>query len=1718
MADQEEQKREEEERSLWANAVKLALENVPKAKKPATALTTLIGEALENKSDIKKWDAKRKEIEEWKDKRLHATPKELRRMSVNTSVSDTASLASSGGIPGAPVMNRLLTLCFRGEWNSVEQMLRSMEKGDPDICKADEDTEVTPLMLAAKDNKFFSVEKLLELGASVNDKSKDGKAAIHFAAASAKEDVIKLLVQKKADATTPGGPKKQLPLHIAALRSTGGVGVIQLLLRVSGKEARLARDTDGILPIFLAIDGGNTGICKELLLHHKDEQLKARRGESGDTLLHLACRKKDMDLIKLFIENGAHVDTLNEDGHTPLHLAASLGDEQIVKYFYQMKANPNIYDKLDRSPLHIAAELGHTAVVEILIDKFKASVAARTKDGSTLMHIASQCGHPETALMFLKKGVPLHMPNKSGAVCLHAAAKRGHTAVVKSLLQKGAMVDARTKENYTALHVAVQHCKPLVVQTLLGYGAQVQLQGGTAMETPLHIAARIKEGEKVAEMLLKSGADVNAVMANGETAMHIAARFGQLKMIQALLEEGADPIYQSKNGENPLHIAVRHCHYVIVKELLTFLRIENNRADAVMVVNTQSNEGETPLHYAAEITKEMAHYNGEDVDIVKILLEYEADTYVSTKLTQETPLHYCARSGNTHILLEMVKYLGQDSQLALNKQSKNGWSPLLVASEQGHVDIVKILLSYNARVDVFDEHGKAALHLASENGHKEVADVLLWHKAFVNAKSKIGLTPLHLAARSGHNDLVELLIHTHNASIDALSLAKKTPLHMAAQFGQLKVCETLLQLKADSNATDNHGQTPLHLAAENDHAEIVKLFLQHKPDLVTMANVDGSTCAHIAAAKGSVAVTKELLRFNKAGVCSARNKTNDSTALHLAAEGGHTEVVSVLLDAGASPNEENADGMTAIHLAAKSGHVKVLDALKNRIDFKSPSRMTGLGALHISAQYGQVDFVRELLQKVPATTKSESPSGAVNKDLPLSDSGLTPLHLASFSGHEGVVRLLLNSPNVQPDAPTYNTGIIPLHLAAQSGHLAVAGLLLSKSTNQLHIKDKKGRTCLHIAAANGHYEMVALLLGQGSDINTCDKSGLTALHYASKVGFLKVVKLLVESGASPKFESKDGKVPICYAATAQHYDVLSYLMKKDLNSQNLMDDKKFIFDLMVCGRYTQNISIQEFVLRSPSPIEIAVRLSQIFVQLSTKEKERTKDILAAAAFCEEIAVDLLSVSTSLKGPSQLLRSTDNRGMPFLDVLIECEQKEVVSHPSVQRYLSVIWMGGLDWASWRIILLFFTFIFLPPVWIVFSLPLKQRFNRLPIIKYMSYLVSHIFLIVLLVLTTVYTGYIEDFIANPSFIPRWHEWLLLAWFSGLLMSEITNPGDRQGLGWIRVIILIIAAIGCTVHLGIIAPDKKTKQEVFYARNQLYAWCLLLSFAQLLEFLSVHHLFGPWGIIIRDLMMDLVKFMVILCIFLFGFMLHLAAVYQPVYEEEPDSEYGAVTDARNVLDTLEILFFSVFGLVEPDSLPPVTRNPSFTLTLTKIVFGTYLIVTLIVLINLLIAMMSDTYQRIQAQSDTEWKFARAKLIRKMNKTFATPAPLNLFTKVITYGKLMIKHRGKICGPQAQAHFQEEEHEFDDTMSDTRSMDDHHQGQSSGGIGGFFRKVRRNPQVAPDRAFIQVQNSGPKRIEDVIDWQMVVRRYRAIKGFEEEDQRTNDNDDAEEQLSNSK
>ncbi|XP_045495167.1 serine/threonine-protein phosphatase 6 regulatory ankyrin repeat subunit B [Colias croceus] len=1640
----------------------------------------------------------------------------------------------SAGVNMREAAAKILVLAQKGEWPAVEQTLKALEKlvaaGGEDTVSVpmagivDPTTGMTPLMYAVKDNRTLFVERLIELGSDVGARNNDNYNVLHISAMYSREDIVKLLLSKRGvDPFATGGSRQQTAVHLVSSRQTGtATSILRALLTAAGKDIRLRPDGRGKVPLLLAVEAGNQSMVRELLSAQTAEQLKAST-PAGDTALHLAARRKDVDMARILVDYGAAVDAVNGSGQTALHIAAAEGDEPLVKYFYGVRANAAIADNEDRTPMHLAAENGHAAIIELLADKFKASIFERTKDGSTLMHIASLNGHADCAMMLFKKGVYLHMPNKDGARSIHTAARYGHVGIINTLLQKGESVDVTTNDNYTALHIAVESCKPAVVETLLGYGADVHIRGGKQRETPLHIAARIPDGDKCALMLLKSGAGPNKATEDGMTPVHVAARFGNLAALLLLLDDGGDPLRKTKTGETPLHMACRSCKPDIVRHLIEFVKERKGEKVATLYIDSVDEDGASALHFAGQITKEEVKVPSADREVVKYLMQNGADVSLQTKHNQETAFHFCAIAGNNDVLTEMITDMSTaDVSRALNKQNSIGWTPLLIACNRGHMELVNTLLSNHARVDVFDVEGRSALHLAAEHGYLQVCDALLTNKAFINSKARNGRTALHLAAMNGFAHLVKFLIRDHNAVIDVLTLKKQTPLHLAAASGQMEVCKLLLELGANIDATDELGQKPIHAAAQNNYSEVVQLFLQQHPNLVMATTKDGNTCAHIAAIQGSVKVIEELMKFDRTGVISARNKLNDSTPLQLAAEGGHADVVRVLVRAGASCTDENRAGLTAVHLAAEHGHTNVLDVMRSTNTLRISSKKLGLTPLHIAAYYGQAETVRELLSHVPGTVKSDAPTGVSLVPILGAESGLTPLHLAAYNGNENVVRLLLNSAGVQVDAATNENGYNPLHLACFGGHMSIVGLLLSRSAELLQSTDRHGKTGLHIASTHGHYQMVEVLLGQGAEINATDKNGWTPLHCAAKAGHLNVVKLLCESGASPKSETNLNCAPIWFAASENHNDVLEYLLHKEHDTQSLMDDKKFIYNLMVCSKNHNNIPIEEFVLVSPAPVDTAAKLSNLYVNLSTKEKERAKDLIAAGKQCEAMATELLALAAGADSAGHILTATDNRNIEFLDVLIENEQKEVIAHTVVQRYLQELWRGSLKWTGIKIMFLFFIFIICPPVWLVFSLPLGHKYNKIPIIKFMSYLTSHIYLMVLLALVAITPIYNSIF--RESLVPRWYEWILLIWLSGLLLFELTNPSDKSGLGWIKIAVLLLGMVGVATHVvGWIFVLPKYWPTLMYCRNQCFALSFLLACVQILDFLSFHHLFGPWAIIIGDLMKDLGRFLAVLAIFVFGFSMHIVALNQPFrnINKPEDNKYARTARRKlfsdvtmNPVFSFELLFFAVFGQTTTEQTR-VHRNdsntqPQWTNYLFKIVFGIYMLVSVVVLINLLIAMMSDTYQRIQAQSDIEWKYGLSKLIRNMHRTNTAPSPLNLVTTWLMW--LIHRCRNRLTKKKRPSLVHMIGLQRQDQMS----------ARSKAGA-KWLSKVKRGQVVPKDSTRLSVVHLSPlgsqlsfnnmTRIENVVDWEIIAKKYRALTRDEPEELLTKDteNDTAE-------
>ncbi|XP_026686120.1 uncharacterized protein LOC103518553, partial [Diaphorina citri] len=449
---------------------------------------------------------------------------------------------------------------------------------------------------------------------------------------------------------------------------------------------------------------------------------------------------------------------------------------------------------------------------------------------------------------------------------------------------------------------------------------------------------------------------------------------------------------------------------------------------------------------------------------------------------------------------------------------------------------------------------------------------------------------------------------------------------------------------------------------------------------------------------------------------------------------------------------------------------------------------------------------------------------------------------------------------------------------------------------------------------------------------------------------------------------------------------------------------------------------------------------------------------------------------------------------------------------------------------------------------------------PIIKFMSYLTSHMYLMFLLMLVGITPIYP---VVRPNLVPYWYEWTLLVWLSGLLLFELTNPSDKSGLGWVKLAVLLFGIFGVALHLlglsGLI--DKSNWGTLMYLRNQMFAISFLLACVQILDFLSFHHLFGPWAIIIGDLMKDLARFLAVLGIFVFGFSMHIVALNQPFKQDwYPEKNYGDPELFSEVTmmpwKAFELLFFAIFGQTDTASLQvhkikpeqircpviptvpllsttavaplgsakEVTTNmtttttpapifepgqPEWTEKMFVVAFGIYQIVAVIVLINLLIAMMSDTYQRIQAQSDIEWKYGLAKLIRNMHRTTTTPSPLNLVTSWLMYLIQLCRQK------MNQSNKRPSLVRLMGLQSKSRSSARTKMGAK------WLSKVKKG-QVAPKESVtLSVMHLSPlgsqlsftnaaTRIENIADWEAIAKRYRALMGELEEHHRDNGTDDS--------
>ena len=453
--------------------------------------------------------------------------------------------------------------------------------------------------------------------------------------------------------------------------------------------------------------------------------------------------------------------------------------------------------------------------------------------------------------------------------------------------------------------------------------------------------------------MIAEKADVNAIGADGTTAVMFAAHRGQLDVVQALIKAGANVKLKNQFGTSAISEASIIGSAPIIDALL------KAGADA----NTKNPEGETPIMEAAR---------SGNVEAAKRLLDAGADVNSKESWGGQSAIMWAAAQSQA----EMIKLLasrGADvnahgavrqwerktmSEPRPKDLNKGGFTALIYAAREGCVECAKNLIAAKADPDLQDPDGMTALTMALFNQHFNVAAYLIKAGADLDRWDLFGRSPIYMAAdvstlpEMGNGAMVVI---PSEDPISALDVAKMLLDAGANPNTQLKRRPPYRNVPQDrgGDAMLAQGATAMLRAARAGDAKFVELLIQHKA-LVDLPNGTGITPLMAAAGldygnrvtRGRERTNEGLIATMKALIgaganVNARNLTEPragaggrggggrggggqmpsagavphQTALHGAASHGFTPLVEFLAANGADLNLKDADGRTALDLA-----------------------------------------------------------------------------------------------------------------------------------------------------------------------------------------------------------------------------------------------------------------------------------------------------------------------------------------------------------------------------------------------------------------------------------------------------------------------------------------------------------------------------------------------------------------------------------------------------------------------------------------------------------------------------------------------------------------------------------------------------------------------------------------------------------------------------------
>ena len=541
-------------------------------------------------------------------------------------------------------------------------------------------------------------------------------------------------------------------------------------------------------PLHAAASTGNLEAAKDYLNQSSNvkEDLEARN-HNLETPLFIASEEGHLKVVQLLLEQGANIEAETSiPGYTSLHIACHEGHIDVVEHLLKCSANKEAkIEATHETPLHFALKQNKTDIVLKLIE-YGANVNAVLKNHTTTLHIASF----KNNLTVVNKLLELKI-NTEGktleeeATALHFAARDGYTNVVEALLNAGANPNSKNSTSITPFQLAISSGHNDVFEILLEHFQLVKDPRTWLGATWLQYAVMCGQSFFVSLLLQPHyGQDVNATFQSGFTALHIAAELGNEDIFGKLIRKKADVIAISSKGTILHHAAQKNYVRMVFgnpKCLEIFGSSSGNN-----LINLNNNNGQTALQVAS--TEGHA-------DSVQVLLENGA-------LMKEQSCNQLSSAD--------LDYAGGNPQEArrLLKEgyilTEHKFTPLYLASNYGHLEVVKILLKFGANINAKSIDGLTPLIIATIKERLQVVQYLLEQKADPYIGNENNLLALHEAAIQGNLDVVKLLVPYYK-SISVKDNNHQDPWAYAVLHGKNEIRKYLEEIRdKKGNCEDTH--------------------------------------------------------------------------------------------------------------------------------------------------------------------------------------------------------------------------------------------------------------------------------------------------------------------------------------------------------------------------------------------------------------------------------------------------------------------------------------------------------------------------------------------------------------------------------------------------------------------------------------------------------------------------------------------------------------------------------------------------------------------------------------------------------------------------------------------------------------------------------------------------------------------------------------------------